>query len=701
MKRNHSLHFFLYVCCFLGFVGGFLPHCAPPDGTCTSSLECPGSKSCIDGKCKATQVRPSEKPTPDTSKEPNSNESSKEPVSPEKTENPSSVEVRVEPQKELQPEDGGTTKESLSEQTPEPHFECSNGATRPCTHGCGEAQQVCTDGKWGTCTPKITKRSCFDGDSTLQGIGICKSGTQTCIQEKWGPCTDQVLPTKEVCGDGKDNDCNGHVDEKSAGCQCKLGQSQACGDDTGECQKGKQHCTSQGQWGPCSGGVTPTTELCNGKDDDCNGKIDETFPTKGNKCHAGKGICINLGTFVCATDQKSVQCNARPGISQKEECNGKDDDCDGRVDDIAKKSCYPSGRSGCSYIQGKYVCKGICHAGVRSCIGGAWSRCTQYTVAGREKCRDQKDNDCDGQIDEICGPMWPYLTVSSKGSVQSYRNFFGIKPSVLRMGVGTYKIKGFNTKRNCTTHPLFIQPYGSGQRPWSVSCNNYDYIVRIGASKTTIGTLEDTSFSAIMLQQSKGNAWGLVNGTKCSRISPYACKDHILYDKTAQIRRLKTGSYILTHPLCTGPTRPYFVQMLGDSVGGYATISYYKPGQCTIRTFDLKGITRDSSFAYWLPDSKSFAWLRLKSTGGIADYHVPGKGSFSNWTVKMGTLNQFVSIFYSGYAQPSAVMTSSHTSSPHITAVSVTSSTSNELKVTPHAVGKGRFMHEFSILLVQ
>jgi hypothetical protein len=46
----------------------------------------------------------------------------------------------------------------------------------------------------------------------------------------------------------------------------------------GECQSlGVQFC-GEGQWGPCVEGSAPTTEVCNAKDDDCDGEVDEDFP---------------------------------------------------------------------------------------------------------------------------------------------------------------------------------------------------------------------------------------------------------------------------------------------------------------------------------------------------------------------------------------------------------------------------------------
>ena len=44
----------------------------------------------------------------------------------------------------------------------------------------------------------------------------------------------------------------------------------------GPCRAGSQVCTN-GMWDACVGQVVPSSEACNGLDDDCNGIIDDGF----------------------------------------------------------------------------------------------------------------------------------------------------------------------------------------------------------------------------------------------------------------------------------------------------------------------------------------------------------------------------------------------------------------------------------------
>ena len=90
---------------------------------------------------------------------------------------------------------------------------------------------------------------------------------------KWGPCNGGVQPSAEVC-DGKDNNCNGQVDENL---------TRPC---SGQCGPGTQTCEN-GVWGPCSA-REPSIEVCDGVDNDCDGVIDGPNAL----CDNG-GVCIN------------------------------------------------------------------------------------------------------------------------------------------------------------------------------------------------------------------------------------------------------------------------------------------------------------------------------------------------------------------------------------------------------------------------
>src|SRR5262249_56023143 len=99
-------------------------------------------------------------------------------------------------------------------------------------------------------------------------------------------------------------------------------------------------------------------ELCNGKDDNCNGIKDEGFPNLGKPCMVGMGVCQRTGVYVCTLDGLGTVCNAVQGLPGPELCgNGLDDNCNGQVDEgfsMFGKPCS-AGVGGCQRT-GAYLC---------------------------------------------------------------------------------------------------------------------------------------------------------------------------------------------------------------------------------------------------------------------------------------------------------------------------------------------------------
>jgi uncharacterized repeat protein (TIGR01451 family) len=190
------------------------------------------------------------------------------------------------------------------------------------------------------------------------------------------PCVPSGM---EVC-DGMDNDCNGQVDDGTL-----VGVGVPCTNQMGECAGGTQQCTN----GALRCSKPPMPEICDLKDNNCNGQVDEGDPGGGAVCGTNLGECV-AGVSHCNPATGMVECyGSQDHTSDPELCNGKDDDCDGKFDEGVGVlgTCGPTTNVG------------ECNIGSLMCQAGSVV-CMNAVFPAFEAC-NAKDDDCDGQADEI------------------------------------------------------------------------------------------------------------------------------------------------------------------------------------------------------------------------------------------------------------------------------------------------------------
>ncbi|MBW2991576.1 hypothetical protein KY348_07815 [Candidatus Woesearchaeota archaeon] len=216
------------------------------------------------------------------------------------------------------------------------------------------------------------------GDCTSDGITPCVFYDDACISNDCDDSDPDVHPDNtEVC-DGKDNDCDGLIDEGFdtdgdgiADCfdNCPSianpGQEDSDGDGTGnacDCEA-DGYCTAEAY---CEGQSTPDPDCCTDQD--------------------GDGY---LGTpYGCGPDCNDADASVFPGADDSG-CDGVDNDCDGTADEdyVSDETCF---------------LPGVCASGNAgsTCVEGVETPCATGSPAGADDDCNGIDEDCDGTPDE-------------------------------------------------------------------------------------------------------------------------------------------------------------------------------------------------------------------------------------------------------------------------------------------------------------
>ncbi len=214
--------------------------------------------------------------------------------------------------------------------------ECgSQGTTGPCAR----ALQVCTGGTWLACNQCDNCPQKTTGQQTICPGGKWPSASVS--GKTVASCQEEVKPSVEVC-DGKDNDCNGQIDDGLTTVNYypdkdKDGYGDKSAAPIAKCE-GQQPAGYVKDNTDCNDGVKAihpkATDVCDGIDNNCNNDIDEDAQDLNWYAdNDNDGYGVDVRSFIgCKKDASTActgknQCRSTQGfVNRRGDCCDKDPD---------------------------------------------------------------------------------------------------------------------------------------------------------------------------------------------------------------------------------------------------------------------------------------------------------------------------------------------------------------------------------------
>ncbi|HQK50361.1 MAG TPA: putative metal-binding motif-containing protein [Myxococcota bacterium] len=289
-----------------------------------------------------------------------------------------------------------------------------------------------------TCSPRALEAGATGRCLNANAAGTC-AGERRCTPQGLTEC-DAPVPDRESCN-GRDDDCNGRTDEEGAR-DCRTfwfdldGDGAAVEDAAGRClcaPEGLYRALQRGDCDDRNPGTHPgARESCNGRDDNCDGVVDEDgaagcflrYPDRDRDgfgdSRGGRCTCSAQGDLTASIGGDCDDQDPLVWSGSQEVCNGRDDNCDGLTDEDDAVGCtvYYRDSDGDGHgDQGASICACAPRGAFTSTrIGDCNDTDPEVFPGAPERC-DRGDDDCNGVIDDegAAGCASWYLDVDGDG----------------------------------------------------------------------------------------------------------------------------------------------------------------------------------------------------------------------------------------------------------------------------------------------
>jgi hypothetical protein len=251
----------------------------------------------------------------------------------------------------------------------------------------------------GDCVHTGMDPNCTPLNTTCE-IAACNPGWYDLDGDVSTGCEYSCTPTGDEICDGLDNDCDGLIDiADDLSLDARLNQT-CQGDPDGICgtpaHAGMTACVANQV--VCTGAnvlvENQVLETCNNMDDDCDGVIDDTPTDAGGSCGVSGNFPCRFGTQSCING--ALQCVGAVNPTT-EICDGIDNNCDGTIDRTG--NLPPADSVGACNVppMPPMGATSPCVAGTKACVGGT-IQCQGSVLPQTNIDGCNVDANCDGQL---------------------------------------------------------------------------------------------------------------------------------------------------------------------------------------------------------------------------------------------------------------------------------------------------------------